>query len=107
MRALEPHTRGYAVNPADGVRVFYEVFGSPDAQRSLVFLTPWSIVDSRVWKAQVPYFARHGFRVVTFDGRGNGRSDRPVTGYRTDDFASDTLCVMDATGARHAALVGF
>ena len=32
--------------------------------------------DSRVWKAQVPYLARH-FRVVTVDPRGNGRSDRP------------------------------
>ncbi|HEY1295839.1 MAG TPA: alpha/beta fold hydrolase [Chloroflexota bacterium] len=105
MRALEPHTHGYAVNPADGVRVFYEVFGSPDAERSVMFLTPWSIVTSRVWKAQVGYFARHRFRVVTFDGRGNGLSDRPATGYRTEDFARDTLCVMDATGATHAALV--
>ena len=35
------------------------------------------IVHSRQWKAQVPYLSRH-YRVVTFDGRGNGRSDRPV-----------------------------
>ena len=36
----------------------------------------WSIIHSRHWKAQIPYLARH-FRVVTFDGRGNGKSDRP------------------------------
>jgi pimeloyl-ACP methyl ester carboxylesterase len=105
MRALEPHTQGYATNPVDGARVFYEVFGPPNAERSLVFLTPWGIVHSRIFKAQVPYFARHGFRVITFDARGNGRSDRPATGYRTDDFAQDTLSVMDATGAHTAALV--
>jgi pimeloyl-ACP methyl ester carboxylesterase/predicted glycosyltransferase len=71
-----------------------------------VFLPPWSIVHSRVWKGQVPYFARHGFRVVTFDGRGNGRSGRPPTGYRTDDYVRDTLAVLDAVGVTTAALVG-
>ena len=37
----------------------------------------WSIVHSRHWKMQIPYLARH-CRVVTFDARGNGRSDRPA-----------------------------
>src|SRR5262249_39530679 len=101
-RALEPHTTGFASNPVDGVRVFYEVFGPPAAERSLLFLPTWSLVHSRVWKAQVPYFARHGFRVVTFDGRGNGRSDRPGTGYWTDDFVRDALSVLDAVGVQAA-----
>src|SRR5579871_4409032 len=105
MRALYPHTDGYATNPGDGVRVFYEVFGPTDAERTLVFLPTWSLLQSRVWKAQVPYFARHGFRVVTFDGRGNGRSDRPVTGYSTDHFTMDALAVLDSTGVASAALV--
>ena len=53
----------------------YEVFG--DGRRPTVLLMPtWSIVHSRFWKAQVGYLARH-YRVVTFDGRGSGRSDRP------------------------------
>jgi pimeloyl-ACP methyl ester carboxylesterase len=34
---------------------------------------------SRHWKMQIPYLARH-CRVLTFDGRGNGRSDRPLLG---------------------------
>ena len=57
------------------------------------------IVNSRVWKGQVPYFARHGFRVITFDARGNGRSERPKR-LPTEDLAQDTLSVLDATRVR-------
>ncbi|HET6317100.1 MAG TPA: hypothetical protein VFG86_11625, partial [Chloroflexota bacterium] len=64
MRASTPHTEGYATNPTDGVRVFFEVFGPPEAQRTIVFLPTWTIVHSRMWKSQVPYFSRQGFRVV-------------------------------------------
>ena len=47
---------------------------------------------------QIPYLARH-CRVVTFDGRGNGRSDRPhePAAYAEAEFAADALAVMDAT----------
>ena len=45
--------------------------------RAILLLPTWSIVHSRHWKAQIHYLARH-FRVVTFDGRGNGLSDRPA-----------------------------
>ena len=44
---------------------------------TVLLLPTWSIVHSRHWKMQIPYLARH-CRVVTFDGRGNGRSDRPA-----------------------------
>ncbi len=74
MRAREPDLAGTVDN--DGVRIHYEVFGSGPAT---VFLVPtFPIVDSRMWKAQVPYLARH-FRVVTADPRGNGRSGRPTS----------------------------
>jgi pimeloyl-ACP methyl ester carboxylesterase len=53
---------------------------------------------------QIPYLARH-YRVLTFDGRGNGRSDRPATGYQEREFAADALAVMDATATDHATLV--
>jgi pimeloyl-ACP methyl ester carboxylesterase len=105
MRALEPTSTGYATNSADCVRSYYEVFGPSEAERTIVFLPTWSLVHSRVWKMQVPYFARRGFRVVTFDGRGNGRSDLPEHGYRTADFTLDTLALFDALGIERAALV--
>jgi pimeloyl-ACP methyl ester carboxylesterase/predicted glycosyltransferase len=102
-RARYPDGEGYVER--DGIRVFYEVYGEGDP--TVVLLPTWSIIHSRFWKAQIPYLARH-CRVITFDGRGNGRSDRPAgaAAYHPDEFALDTLAVMDATGTEHASLVG-
>ncbi|WP_142025343.1 alpha/beta hydrolase [Blastococcus colisei] len=90
----------------DGVRLAYEVFG--DGHRPTVLLMPsWSIVNSRHWKAQVGHLARR-YRVVTFDGRGSGRSDRPVgaAAYTDEMYAEDAVAVLDATGTEQAVLVG-
>ncbi len=90
----------------DGVEIAYDVH---EADRPTVVLMPtWSIVDSRIWKLQLPYLARH-FRVVTFDGRGSGRSGRPesAAAYTDRQYAADTVAVLDATGTDRAILVGF
>ena len=101
-RARYPDRTGYVER--DGVRVFYEVYGT--GEPTVLLLPTWSIVHSRFWKAQIPYLARH-LRVVTFDGRGNGRSDRPAGAhaYSASEFADDALAVMDATQTERAALV--
>jgi pimeloyl-ACP methyl ester carboxylesterase/predicted glycosyltransferase len=90
----------------DGVKLYYEVYGSGEPT---VFLLPtWSLIHSRHWKMQIPYLARH-CRVLTFDGRGNGRSDRPTEreAYAETEFAADSLAVMDATRTERAIVVGF
>ncbi|MGH2897022.1 MAG: alpha/beta fold hydrolase [Solirubrobacteraceae bacterium] len=104
MRAREPDRTGYVVR--DGVRIYFEVFG--EAREPAILLMPtWAIFDSQHWKMQVPYLARH-FRVITFDPRGNGRSDRPadVNGYGPDLIALDALAVLDETGTEHAIVAG-
>lgn len=102
MRARYPDSEGYVAR--DGVKVFYEVFG--DGEPTVLLLPTWSIIHSRHWKMQVPYLARH-CRVITFDGRGNGRSDRPLgpEAYAETEFAADALAVMDATETARAVLV--
>jgi len=101
-RARYPDEDGFIER--DGVHVFYERYG--DGEPTVMFLPTWSVNHSRGWKLQIPYFARH-FRVLTFDGRGNGRSDRPrhQDAYREEEFAADALAVMDATGTEQAILV--
>jgi pimeloyl-ACP methyl ester carboxylesterase/predicted glycosyltransferase len=101
-RARYPDSTGYIER--DGVRVYYEVYGS--GEPTVLLLPTWSIVHSRHWKMQIPYLARH-CRVVTFDGRGNGRSDRPTdaAAYREAEFAADALAVLDATKTPRATIV--
>ena len=103
MRAKLPVQDGFV--DRDGVKLYYEVYGN-DPQ-TIVFVPPWSIVHSRVYKAQMPYFSER-FRCVTYDGRGNGKSDRPaeVAAYSLDNYVADLLSVMDATDTENAIVVG-
>jgi pimeloyl-ACP methyl ester carboxylesterase/predicted glycosyltransferase len=103
MRARLPDKTGFAVR--DGVRLYYEVYGA--GPQTMLFVPPWSIVHSRVYKAQLPYFSER-FRCIAYDGRGNGKSDRPddVDAYSLENAVADALAVMDATDAGQAILVG-
>jgi pimeloyl-ACP methyl ester carboxylesterase/predicted glycosyltransferase len=101
-RAVQPAVSGCAER--DGVRLAYEVFG--EGTTTVLLMPTWTVVDSRFWKAQVGYLSRH-YRVVTFDGRGSGGSSTPVgaAAYSDEEYAADTVAVLDATGTDAAVLV--
>jgi pimeloyl-ACP methyl ester carboxylesterase len=103
VRARVPDRSGYAVQ--SGVRLYYEVFG--DGPTTVMLLPTWAIVHSRTWKMQIPYLSRH-FRVVTFDTRGNGRSDRPTHkgAYAESEIVADIVAVLDATETPAAVCIG-
>ena len=102
-RARYPDLEGVA--DRDGGRIGYEVYGAGDPP--IMFVPPWIIVHSRIWKAQIPDFARR-HRVIAWDARGNGRSDRPVdpAAHGDEAIAKDLLAVLDASGTEAAVLVG-
>jgi len=104
-RARHPDRVGFAER--DGVRSSYEVYEHATCEATILLMPAWSIVHSRHWKAQIPYLARH-FRVVTFDGRGNGRSDRPrgADAYAAREYVADAIAVLDATATETAVVVG-
>jgi pimeloyl-ACP methyl ester carboxylesterase/predicted glycosyltransferase len=90
----------------DGVRIAWERYGY--GERAVVLLPSWEIGHSRIWKFQIPFLARR-FTVITFDPRGNGRSDRPdaVQAYDRAQRALDTLAVFDAAGIERATLISW
>lgn len=73
----------------------------------LAFAQPFQLVHSQLLKATVPYLSQH-CRVLTMDGRGNGRSDRPrgQDAYSLDHFHADFVAVLDAFEIDRVALVG-
>ncbi len=102
-RARDPDQEGDV--DRDGVRIHWEAHGT--GATTILLLPTWMLVHSRSWKAQVPYLARHA-RVVTFDPRGNGRSDRPkdAAAHSYAAHVGDALAVLDATGTERCVVVG-
>jgi pimeloyl-ACP methyl ester carboxylesterase len=89
----------------DGVKLWYAVWG--ESGPFVAFAPIFQIGHTEALKATVPYLSRH-FRVVTMDGRGNGRSDRPEGqhAYAFDHYYQDFVAVLDAVGAERLAVVG-
>src|SRR5215475_12556594 len=87
-----------------GVRVGYEVYQAGEPALMLIPASP--ITHARSWKMIAPTLARR-HTVVTTDGRGTGRSDRPheLERYAPDEVVADLLAVLEAAGVERAVLV--
>jgi non-heme chloroperoxidase len=59
------------------------------------------------WEKQVPVLLEAGYRVITYDRRGFGKSSQPSTGYNYDTFAEDLHKLVTHLKLRDFALVGF
>jgi non-heme chloroperoxidase len=59
------------------------------------------------WEKQVPVLLDAGYRVITYDRRGFGKSSQPTIGYDYDTFAADLKAVIDKLDLRDAVLAGF
>jgi pimeloyl-ACP methyl ester carboxylesterase len=103
MRARSPDWE--ATIDSSGVDIHVEVHGAGHSP-TLVLVPPSPITDSRIWKAVLPTLARN-HRVVTFDGRGSGRSGRPgaVSDHTRAANVADIVAVLDATDTDVAVVV--
>ncbi len=102
MRARQPTREGFVER--DGVKVAYEVHGGGAASVFLIAASP--LTHARSWKGLIPYLARH-LTVVTIDGPGTGRSDRPHERdrYRPDEIAAELIDVLDAAELEQTVVI--
>jgi non-heme chloroperoxidase len=90
------------ITSRDGIRLHWKEWGSG---RPLLFVHG-AAVHGQFWDYQVAALAEHGFRCITYDRRGHGRSDQPAYGYDYDSLADDLADVLAALDLRGVTLVG-
>ena len=96
--------RTFKLKTRDGVGLFVKDTGG--SGRAVVMTHAWPL-NADIWDYQAAKLSSAGFRVVTYDRRGFGRSDQPAGGYDFDTFADDLAAVIEQTGVRDATLVGY
>ncbi|MFC3169286.1 MULTISPECIES: alpha/beta fold hydrolase [Paracoccus] len=87
----------------DGTKLHVKDWGRG---RPVVLIHGWPL-NADSWEYQAVRLAEAGFRVISYDRRGFGRSDQPWSGYDYDTLADDLAAVMKGLDLRDATLVGF
>jgi len=88
-------------NSAD-IEIYYEDHG---AGQPVVLIHGYPL-SGRGWDKQVPALLEAGYRVITYDRRGFGKSSQPTIGYDYDTFAADLSTLLEHLDLRDAVLVG-
>ncbi len=91
------------IKTADGTALYAREWGVGPA---IVLIHGWPL-DADMWEYQAVPLAEQGFRVITYDRRGFGRSSQPWSGYDYDTLTDDLKMVMDTLKVDDATLVGF
>ncbi len=84
------------------IEIYYEDHG---AGQPVVLIHGYPL-SGRAWDKQVPVLLEAGYRVITYDRRGFGKSSQPTTGYDYDTFAADLNTLLEYLDLRDAVLVG-
>ena len=85
------------------VDLYYEDHGKGSP---VVLIHGWPLSGAS-WEKQTAALLAAGYRVITYDRRGFGRSSKPATGYHYDTFAADLDKLLKKLNLKKVALVGF
>lgn len=86
------------------IQLYYRDSGG--SGRPIVLIHGWPL-SSESWSEQIPDLERAGYRVIAYDRRGFGRSDKTPAGYEYDTLAADLNQFMVQLDLHDAVLVGF
>ncbi|MGN7808033.1 alpha/beta fold hydrolase, partial [Ensifer sp. 22521] len=98
-------TMGSRITTRDGVEIYYKDWGPKDGP--VVVLSHGWPLSSDSWEAQAFHLAANGFRVITHDRRGHGRSSQPWDGNDMDHYADDLADLINALDLKGIFLAGF
>jgi non-heme chloroperoxidase len=84
------------------IEIYYEDHG---AGQPVVLIHGYPL-SGRAWDKQVPVLLDAGYRVITYDRRGFGKSSQPASGYDYDTFAADLHTLVEHLDLRDAVLAG-
>ncbi len=84
------------------IDLYYEDHGSG---RPVVLIHGFPL-SGAAWEKQVSALLKAGYRTITYDRRGFGKSSQPALGYDYDTFAADLNKLMTELDLRDATLVG-
>ena len=88
---------------APTIELYYEDHGNG---QPIVLIHGWPL-SHRMWEGQIHAFVAAGYRVIAYDRRGFGDSDRPATGYDYDTFAADLHALITTLDLTNVILAGF
>jgi non-heme chloroperoxidase len=95
------------ITTRDGVNLHVDDSGDDgDLGRAVVLIHGWPL-SAESWSAQTEVLRKNGYRVVAYDRRGFGRSDKPDSGYGYDTLARDLDDVLAGLDLTDVTLVGF
>ena len=104
-RRRKPTVSGSYVTTRDGVSIYYKDWGPKDGP--VVTLSHGWPLSSDSWENQAFFLANNGFRVISHDRRGHGRSSQPWDGNDMDHYADDLADVIEALNLRDVSAFGF
>jgi non-heme chloroperoxidase len=90
------------VTTKDGVQIFLKDWGQG---QPIVFHHGWPL-SADDWDIQMLFFVQRGYRVISIDRRGHGRSSQVSDGHDMDHYSADTAAVIEHLDLRDAVHIG-
>lgn len=95
-----PYTKSENEND---LKIYYEDYGSG---QPIILIHGWPL-SSKSWELQVPVLVELGYRVITYDRRGFGKSSFPTSGFDYNTLTNDLHNLITELDLKDVILFGF